>query len=87
MKRAVILAAVLTAAASLSAQNRTVTSDRILKAAAEPQNWLTYSGNYNGQRYSMLDQITPGNVKNLDLPWVFQVRQLGAADMSRPAAR
>ena len=48
MKRAVILAAVLIAAASLSAQNRTVTSDRILKAAAEPQNWLTYSGNYNG---------------------------------------
>jgi alcohol dehydrogenase (cytochrome c) len=80
MKRAVILAVVLTAAASLGAQNRDVTSDRILKAAAEPQNWLTYSGNYNGQRYSTLDQITPANVKNLDLQWVFQVRQLGAAD-------
>ncbi len=71
---------IVIAAVSLGAQSRTVTSDRILKAAAEPQNWLTYSGNYNGQRYSLLDQITPANVKNLELQWVFQVRTLGAAD-------
>lgn len=70
----------MTAAVSLGAQSRAVTSDRILKASAEPQNWLTYSGNYNGQRYSALDQITPANVKNLELQWVFQVRTLGAAD-------
>src|SRR5688572_21101063 len=57
-----------------------VTSDRILNAVKEPQNWLTYSGNYNGQRYSTLDQITPANVHNLNLEWVFQVRSLGAAD-------
>src|SRR5688572_33027006 len=57
-----------------------VTSDRILNAAKEPQNWLTYSGNYNGQRYSPLGQITPANVRNLSLEWVFQVRSLGAAD-------
>jgi len=90
MKRALlsltVLAAAATAAVTLAAQatsaqaTRTVTSDRILKAAAEPQNWLTYSGNYNGQRYTTLDQITPANVKNLDLQWVFQVRQLGASD-------
>jgi alcohol dehydrogenase (cytochrome c) len=57
-----------------------VTSVRIQNAAKEPQNWLTYSGNYNGQRYSTLDQITPANVRNLNLEWVFQVRSLGAAD-------
>jgi alcohol dehydrogenase (cytochrome c) len=57
-----------------------VTSDRILNAAKEPQNWLTHSGNYNGQRYSTLEQITPSNVGNLNLEWVFQVRSLGAAD-------
>jgi glucose dehydrogenase len=74
------IVAVLAAAASVGAQSRAVTSDRILKAAAEPQNWLTYSGNYNGQRYSTLDQVTPANVKNLELQWVFQVRTLGAAD-------
>ena len=26
--------------------------ERILKARDEPQNWLTYYGAYNGQRYS-----------------------------------
>ncbi len=57
-----------------------VTSSRILNAAQEPQNWLTYSGSYNGQRYSTLNQITPANVSNLNLEWVFQVRSLGAAD-------
>ena len=71
----ILLALLLSA--SLSAQ---VTYDRLLHADREPQNWLTYSGNYNGQRYSPLDQITPANVKNLELQWVFQVRNLGAAD-------
>jgi len=29
-----------------------LTYDRLLKSDAEPQNWLTYSGSYNGWRYS-----------------------------------
>ncbi len=53
-----------------------VTFDRLLNSAKEPQNWLSYSGSYNGQRYSALTQITPANVKNLDLQWVFQQRSL-----------
>ena len=28
------------------------------------------------QRYSPLDQITPQNVKNLELQWIFQARSL-----------
>ena len=80
MKRVIVSVAVLSVAISLGAQTRTVTSDRILKAASEPQNWLTYSGNYNGQRHSTLDQITAANVKNLELQWVFQVRSLSAND-------
>src|SRR5689334_19013092 len=51
-----------------------VTFDRILHADREPQNWLTYSGTVAGQRYSPLSQITPGNVKNLELQWVWQAR-------------
>ena len=51
-----------------------VTFDRILHADREPQNWLTYSGNLAGHRYTLLTQITPGNVKNLELQWVFQTR-------------
>ncbi len=53
-----------------------VTFDRILAAGKEPQNWLTYSGSTFSQRYSTLDQITPANVKNLELQWVFQARSL-----------
>jgi alcohol dehydrogenase (cytochrome c) len=39
-----------------------VNYDRILKAReAEPHNWLTYYGAYDGQRYSLLDQINASN--------------------------
>jgi alcohol dehydrogenase (cytochrome c) len=34
--------------------------------------WLTYHGEYNGQRHSKLTQITPQNVGNLKQVWSFQ---------------
>ena len=49
-----------------------VTSQRLAAAASEPQNWLTYSGNYASTRFTPLAQITPANVKNLKLQWVYQ---------------
>src|SRR6202163_3869396 len=67
------LSSLLSLAGALSAQ---VTFDRLVNSAKEPQNWLTYSGNMMSQRYSPLDQITPQNVKNLELKWVFQARSL-----------
>src|SRR4051812_24216155 len=66
--KAVAIAACL-ATASLSAQ---VTNERLVNAAREPQQWLTYSGSYNGQRFSPLDQIDVSNVQRLALQWVFQ---------------
>ena len=60
------------AAVSLHAQQ--VSFERILRADREPQNWLTYSGGVYSQRYSGLTQITPANVRNLELQWVFQTR-------------
>ena len=57
---------------SLLAQQ--VTFDRILHADSEPQNWLSYSGTVFNQRYSLLTQITPANVKNLELQWVWQAQ-------------
>ena len=69
---AVLVVSVLTAGVS-PAQ---VTSDQLLNAAKQPQNWLTYSGSYMSQRYSALAQITPANVKNLDLQWMFQAHSL-----------
>jgi len=53
-----------------------VSFDRILASGNEPQNWLTYSGSTMSQRYSTLNQITPDNVKNLELQWMFQARSL-----------
>jgi alcohol dehydrogenase (cytochrome c) len=48
-----------------------MTFDRALNAGKEPQNWLLYYGNYQGFRYSQLDQINGDTVKNLKL--VFSV--------------
>ena len=45
-----------------------VNYERILNARDEPQNWLTYYGAYDGQRYSPLDQINTENVKRLGPP-------------------
>jgi alcohol dehydrogenase (cytochrome c) len=53
-----------------------VSYDRLLVAANEPQNWLMYSGTYASQRYSILDQITPANVKSLEQRWIFQAESL-----------
>ena len=53
-----------------------VTSDRILHADGESQNWLTYSGGYSSQRYSLLTQITRENVKSLTLKWVWRPKYL-----------
>jgi alcohol dehydrogenase (cytochrome c) len=54
-----------------------VTSDRIVRARSEPQNWLTYYGAYDGERYSTLDQISTANVRNLKLAWQFQAGVIG----------
>ncbi len=59
-------------------QGLPVTAARILNAAAEPQNWLTYNGTYNSQRYSTLSQITPQNVTRLESKWVLQNQVFGA---------
>src|SRR6185369_11720384 len=46
--------------------------ERIVGAAKEPGNWLTYSGNYLGQRYSPLTELTPANISSLHVKWAYQ---------------
>ena len=65
----------LTAPGSLDGQ---VSYERILDAADEPENWLTYNGGYSSQRYSELDQVTTGNVEDLELKWMLPNRVFGA---------
>jgi alcohol dehydrogenase (cytochrome c) len=50
-----------------------LTFDRLRNAAAEPQNWLTYWGNYQGHHFSPLKQITPANVPSLQAQWTVQM--------------
>ena len=57
-------------------QAQQVSFDRLLRADREPQNWLSYSGTVFNQRHSLLTQVTPANVKNLELQWVWQARSL-----------
>jgi alcohol dehydrogenase (cytochrome c) len=59
-----------------------VSPDRLLKSAAEPQNWLMYSGTYSSQRHSPLTQITTANAKDLTLKWVFQSRSLEKSEVT-----
>jgi len=49
-----------------------VTPQRLLDSAKEPQNWLMYSGDYAGHRYSALEQITIGNASGLVPKWAYQ---------------
>jgi alcohol dehydrogenase (cytochrome c) len=76
MMKTRMLALVAIAFAVASVQAQQVTFDRILHADKEPQNWLSYSGTPLNQRYSGLTQITPANVKNLQLQWIWQARSL-----------
>ena len=54
-----------------------VSYDRLLNAASEPQNWLSYSGTYQSQRHSQLSQVTPANVENLEQRWAYQAAVIG----------
>ena len=47
--------------------------ERLLKARAEPHNWLMYWGDYHATHYSPLTQITPVNVKGLRAAWSFPI--------------
>jgi alcohol dehydrogenase (cytochrome c) len=75
MKRTLLLLTVLASAWAVSLEAQ-VSFERLLRSDSESQNWLTYSGSFRSQRYSLLTQITTENVRNLDPQWVFQARSL-----------
>ncbi|MEV0065791.1 MULTISPECIES: PQQ-dependent dehydrogenase, methanol/ethanol family [unclassified Amycolatopsis] len=56
---------------------RGVNYERILDARNEAQNWLTYYGDYDGKRHSLLDQINVDTVKNLKVAWIHQASATG----------
>ena len=64
------LLAAISLAAVLPAQ---VTYERLLNAEREPGNWMSYSGGYQGWRYSPLDQVNRANAGQLKVKWVHQM--------------
>ena len=53
-----------------------ITYDDILQGLSDPSRWVTFSGDYTGQRHSPLTQITPENVHRLAPQWTFQTGNL-----------
>jgi quinohemoprotein ethanol dehydrogenase len=54
---------------ALGPEPANVTAARLLHAASEPSQWMTYGGTYEEQRYSRLAQINAQNVNRLGLAW------------------
>ncbi len=65
------LIAALTLASAAFAQG--VDPAALLNPPAD--SWLTYHGDYTGQRHTKLTQITPANVRQMTLAWAFQTNQ------------
>ena len=55
------------------AKSPETTTQRLLDADKEQQNWITHHKNYSAQRFSTLDQINAGNVKDLKVAWTMQL--------------
>ncbi len=79
MKRLLLGIALLSIPQSAGAQ---VPASRLRSARGDSANWLTYSGDLGGQRYSPLRQITPLNVSTLRPAWIYQATAAGGIQTS-----
>jgi alcohol dehydrogenase (cytochrome c) len=70
--RSLTLRAELPLDSDLAVRALPVSYEQIRDASQKPSNWLTYSGSYDGQRFSPIRQITPANVRDLRLIWARQ---------------
>lgn len=51
-----------------------VDTARIAAAEETPQDWLTYGGTYEEQRFSRLGKLTPANVGELGVAWSYDLK-------------
>jgi alcohol dehydrogenase (cytochrome c) len=70
--RTVLSALMLATATTLTAGAQSITSRDLLDGLSNTSRWLIYSGDYSGQRFSPLTQITPANAGQLAAQWTFQ---------------
>jgi acido-empty-quinoprotein group A len=80
MRLATAIFAALVAASlapiTLAAANVSLDPKAIGKAPID--DWTTFNGDYSGQRYSTLTQITPANVNQIAQQWVYQISSVDA---------
>src|SRR5260221_6711588 len=67
-----LLLAAMTSAGQQDAAPVPITGQDLLDGLKNPSRWLTFSGDYTGQRHSPLKQLTSQNVAGLVPQWVFQ---------------
>src|SRR5206468_1607110 len=72
--------AIVVALSSVAPVGAQVSVARLQNAAADPGNWLTYSGSYQSQRFSPLAQVTTDNVARLRPSWIYQPPGAGALE-------
>src|SRR6201986_5093922 len=65
----ILIALLASSASALPALGGDVTSERLIHADGEPQNWLMNHRTYDGQRFSPLARINKENVKSLKLAY------------------
>jgi alcohol dehydrogenase (cytochrome c) len=53
-----------------------------LETTGIKNNWLSYNGDYTGRRYSSLTEITPANVAQIRLQWIFHSRNAGVLEVT-----
>jgi alcohol dehydrogenase (cytochrome c) len=70
---AAILVATILLTVAAPATATEVTSDRLINADKEPENWLMNHRTYDAQRYSPLDKINTSNVKSLKLAYAVAI--------------
>ena len=76
---AMLLACCLLTLAPLAAQ---VAPGRLVDAAKDPGQWLTYSGSYRSERFSPLTQISVQNVARLRPVWAYQPPGTGPLEVT-----
>lgn len=52
-----------------------VSTERLLNAGSEPENWLSYGGSYDEQRHSTLSSINRDTLSQLGIGWVYEMRK------------
>ena len=64
---------ILGGAATQAGDGAGVTTERLLNAEKTPQEWLTYGGTYDEQRYARLSQIDKKNAGELGIAWTYDL--------------